>query len=109
MTDAAQFSEACHDDSNCGNLAFVASQKTNIVYTFFWRTCAASALEAMTSNVSVTKEGEVWDSFGRRGLTERLITQFLTPPCWMGQESDHLILLSQIKKETPRSFLLFCI
>lgn len=68
--------------------------------TFSWRTCAGSALEAMTSNVSVTKKGELRDSFGRRGLTERLITQFVTPPCWMGQESDHLILFSQIKKET---------
>lgn len=68
--------------------------------TLSWRTCAGSALEAMTSNVSVTKKGELRDSFGRRGLIERLITQFVTPPCWMGQESDHLILFSQIKKET---------
>lgn len=64
--DEGQFSEAHHDDSSFGNLAFVADQKTNFTWTSFGKR-AGPTPEVVTVAYLFQRVMKYRGSFGRRG------------------------------------------
>lgn len=97
VSDSRQFSEAGHDDSSFGNLAFMADQKINI-WTFFWKICQLHSWSG-NSNLPVVKEDA-----GRDHLAEEVCDiAFFIPPRWMVPGTRQLchsgeILLTRIRR-----------